>query len=40
MHDELEKSFRCKLLHLDGADNLDDKFEKVLNALNYNNNQG
>lgn len=36
MHDELEKSFQCKLLHLDGADNLDDKFEKVLNVLKNN----
>ena len=33
MHDELEKSFQCKTLYLDGEENLDDKFEKVLNAL-------
>lgn len=33
MHDELEKSFKCTILYLDGEDNLDDKFEKVLKIL-------
>ncbi len=33
MHDELEKSFQCKILYLDGEDNLDNKFIKVLKAL-------
>ena len=34
LHDELQKSFRCKILYLDGEDELDDKFEKVLKFLN------
>lgn len=33
MHDELEKKFQCRVLHLDGGDDLEDKFEKVLKAL-------
>lgn len=33
MHDESEKSFKCKILYLDGEDGLDDKFEKVVKAL-------
>jgi adenylate kinase family enzyme len=36
MHDELEKSFQCKILYLDGEDDLDYKFKKVLNALDIN----
>lgn len=36
MHDELEKSFKCKILYLDGEDDLEDKFEKVLKALGIN----
>lgn len=39
MHDELEKSFLCKILHLDGANKLDDNFNEVLNALNTANVQ-
>lgn len=34
MHDKLEKSFLCKVLHLNGANKLDDNFNEVLNALN------
>lgn len=33
MHDELEKSFPCKILYLDGEDDLNVKFEKVLKVL-------
>ncbi len=33
MHDEIEKTFPCKILYLDGEDELDIKFSKVLNAL-------
>lgn len=34
LHDELQKSFRCKVLYLDGEDELDDKFEEVIKFLN------
>ena len=34
LHDELQKSFRCKILYLDGEEELDDKFEEVLKFLN------
>lgn len=37
MHDELEKSFPCQILYLDGEDKLEDKFEKVLKALDIKN---
>ena len=37
MHDELEKSFPCKILYLDGEDDLNVKFEKVLKALEIKN---
>lgn len=33
MHDELQKSFPCKILYLDGENKLDDNFEKVLKVL-------
>ena len=33
VHDELEKSFPCEILYLDGEDELDVKFDKVLTAL-------
>ncbi|MGN1413479.1 MAG: AAA family ATPase [Anaerovoracaceae bacterium] len=33
MHDELEKSFSCKILYLDGENKLEDNFEKVLKIL-------
>lgn len=34
LHDELQKSFRCKILYLDGEDELEDKFVEVLKYLN------
>lgn len=33
MHDELEKSFPCEVLYLDGEDELDVKLDKVLKTL-------
>lgn len=33
MHDELQKSFSCKILCLDGENKLEDNFEKVLKVL-------
>ena len=36
MHDELEKSFPCKILYLDGENNLEENFEKVLEVLETN----
>ena len=33
MHDELQKSFSCKILYLDGENKLEDNFEKVLKVL-------
>lgn len=33
MHDELQKSFSCKILYLDGENKLDDNFDKVLKVL-------
>mgnify|MGYP001164445510 FL=1 len=33
MHDELQKSFSCKILYLDGENKLDDDFDKVLKVL-------
>lgn len=36
MHDELEKSFPCKILYLDGENSLEENFEKVLEVLETN----
>lgn len=36
MHDELEKSFPCKILYLDGENNFEENFEKVLEVLETN----
>lgn len=33
MHDELQKTFTCKILHLDGENKVEDNFEEVLKAL-------
>ena len=33
MYDELEKTFPCEILYLNGEDELDVKFNKVLKAL-------
>ena len=33
MHDELQKSFPCKILYVDGEKKLEDNFEKVLKVL-------
>ncbi len=37
MHDELQKSFSCKILYLDGENKLDDNFEEVLKVLDIKN---
>ena len=34
LHDEIQKSFKCDILYIDGEEELEDKFEKVLNYLN------
>ena len=33
LHDEIEKSFQCKIIYLDGENELDDKFAEVLKYL-------
>lgn len=33
MHDELQKTFTCKILHLDGENKVEDNFEEVLKAM-------
>lgn len=36
-HDEWQKLLPCRVLHLDGAEELEDKFRKVLAALHADN---